>query len=334
MSASKPTDKASSKPFDKPSPKTKSKPTDKPPSKTKGKKQRKPLRKPPSVELPSAIDASGERLPVGLEPGWDAALSGSKFARWRTFILHYLVDRNGLQSAIKAGFSPNGASVTAFRLLSDPKVKAVIQAHEAALAKHLGISIEEYARETMAMATADPQELMQMRRVCCRYCHSPDPTKPLMKPSEVTAARQEHEARRAELLAKSGKDVMPEFEEPVAWYNPKQDPNPECLECRGEGEVQPFFADTRALKGSARKLFRGLRVGKDGLEMKTADQDAHWANMGRIIGAFKDRDQEPDATDVASAAALGATFGAAMAKSRETAEQVRSRRAASGMDGD
>ena len=42
------------------------------------------------------------------------------------FAREYLIDRNGTQAAIRAGFSPNSASVTASRLLAKAKVREIV----------------------------------------------------------------------------------------------------------------------------------------------------------------------------------------------------------------
>ena len=43
--------------------------------------------------------------------------------RQAAFVREYLVDLNGTQAAIRAGYSPNGADVQAIRLLGNAKPK-------------------------------------------------------------------------------------------------------------------------------------------------------------------------------------------------------------------
>jgi phage terminase small subunit len=47
--------------------------------------------------------------------------------RQTQFIAEYLVDFNGKQAAIRSGYSPRSAEVTASQLLSHPKVKAAAE---------------------------------------------------------------------------------------------------------------------------------------------------------------------------------------------------------------
>jgi phage terminase small subunit len=51
-----------------------------------------------------------------------------KSNRRQRFIEEYVVDCNGAQAAQRAGYSPNGASVTASRLLANANVRAEIEA--------------------------------------------------------------------------------------------------------------------------------------------------------------------------------------------------------------
>ena len=47
------------------------------------------------------------------------------------FVREYLVDRNGTQAAIRAGYSPKTAAAQASRLLRDVKVQQAVQQREA-----------------------------------------------------------------------------------------------------------------------------------------------------------------------------------------------------------
>ena len=50
--------------------------------------------------------------------------------RQEAFAREYSVDHNGRQAAIRAGYSPNGAEVTASQLLTKPKVQEALATHE------------------------------------------------------------------------------------------------------------------------------------------------------------------------------------------------------------
>lgn len=58
------------------------------------------------------------------------------YIEWQDrFIAEYCIDLNGTQAAIRAGYSPNGADVTAVRLLAQTRIRTEIDKRLAAIAK-------------------------------------------------------------------------------------------------------------------------------------------------------------------------------------------------------
>ena len=82
------------------------------------------------------------------------------------FIAEYLVDLNGTQAAIRAGYSPRSAKQTAHQLLTRPDVKAALsgvrQAKEdarQAAVQEMTLSVERTRREIARLAYFDPRKL-------------------------------------------------------------------------------------------------------------------------------------------------------------------------------
>ncbi len=71
------------------------------------------------------------------------------------FCREYIIDLNGTQAAIRAGYSENGASVQASTLLAIPKVKAFIDALKTKRATKLEIKAEDVLAETERLAMSD-----------------------------------------------------------------------------------------------------------------------------------------------------------------------------------
>lgn len=65
------------------------------------------------------------------------------------FVDEYLVDLNGSQAAIRAGYSKNGAEVTASRLLSNVNIKAMIDERKAARSERVQIN-SDYVLKRLA----------------------------------------------------------------------------------------------------------------------------------------------------------------------------------------
>lgn len=79
------------------------------------------------------------------------------------FVAEYPKDKNGKQAAIRAGYSPRSAEVTASRLLRDAKVKAAIEAElnklcgTAMTAAH--VTTERLLREYARLGFSDIRKL-------------------------------------------------------------------------------------------------------------------------------------------------------------------------------
>lgn len=71
------------------------------------------------------------------------------------FAREYLVDRNGKQAAIRAGYKPTSAEQAASRMLRDPAVKAYIEQGEAKLTEKVGLTAELVLEELLTIAQAD-----------------------------------------------------------------------------------------------------------------------------------------------------------------------------------
>ena len=72
------------------------------------------------------------------------------------FVAEYLIDLNGTQAAIRAGYSPNGADVAASRLLGDVRVSGAVQEAQKASLGKLQITADKVKHALAAIGFADP----------------------------------------------------------------------------------------------------------------------------------------------------------------------------------
>jgi len=63
------------------------------------------------------------------------------------FVREYLIDRNGTQAAIRAGYAKNSADVTACKLLINPKVKAAVAKGTEEHAERCAVTLESLTDE-------------------------------------------------------------------------------------------------------------------------------------------------------------------------------------------
>lgn len=244
-------------------------------------------------------------------------------AREAAFVAEYLVDLNGAAAARRAGYSARTARAIAAENLTKPHIQAAIKAAMEARAERVEVSADKVLGELWAIATADPNELMQFRRGCCRYCYGKGHR------FQRTVAEQER-ARRSwqeDLAEKQAKAEAEGSDAPVSLpfdelggtgWDPRRRPLDECPECFGEGQGEAFVTDTRNLGFGARRLYAGMKVTKDGVEIRTHDKIGALLNVGKHLGMFKDRVEHsgPDGgpielDDAAMAAKLAAIMEAA-----------------------
>ncbi len=80
-------------------------------------------------------------------------------ARQALFVEEYLVDLNATQAAIRAGYSSNGASAQAARLMKDPSVKTAIREAFQRRSERTQIRQDRVIKELARVAFFDPRKL-------------------------------------------------------------------------------------------------------------------------------------------------------------------------------
>lgn len=228
----------------------------------------------------------------------------------KRFVDEYLVDLNGTQAVIRAGYAKGSARQTATRLLTNAVVAAEIARRQKMLSEKTEITHEMVLERYWMIATANPNDLAQYRRENCRHCWGDNHLYQWTLPEYEAACLQAKEDGLADPPEAGGFD-----------FDPTRPPHPDCPQCRGEGVGRVFVTDTRKLTPQAAALYAGVKLGKDGLEVKTHNQLAALEAVGRHIGFFKDKVEV--STGDFDPAKLGAIFGEAMAKSRAMTEAMR-----------
>jgi phage terminase small subunit len=75
------------------------------------------------------------------------------------FVQEYVLDLNGTQAAIRAGYAAQSAAVTASQLLRFPKVAAAVDEALAARARRCDVTADRVLLELARVAYADPRDL-------------------------------------------------------------------------------------------------------------------------------------------------------------------------------
>lgn len=196
------------------------------------------------------------------------------------FVQEYCIDWNGTQAAIRAGYSPKTAQEQASRLLSNAMVQKAIEQRKQDLAELAELDASWVLKHWKAVADADSNELTQVRRCCCRFCHGVG--------HQYQWTQNEFMAAVDRALKSEGKLVPPDGLGGFG-YDENREPHPDCPECFGNGHERVHIADTRKLKGNAKALYAGVQRTKDGVKVLMRDKDAAVANISKYLGMLVER---------------------------------------------
>lgn len=217
----------------------------------------------------------------------DAALDGLT-EKESAFVDHYVKHRNATQAYDAAYDSRGGQYATrrteGYRLLNQPHVQAAIKARALASAQESSVNVGWLLERFLAIATADPRELIGLKVGCCRYCHG-EGFGYQWREREYAEAMVEAEriARDTPAVSVQWPDVAGGF-----GFNATLPPRDDCPECHGEGLERFVPRDTDKLSDDAVLLYGGVKVKRDGYEIIIADRAKALENAGRIMGAFTD----------------------------------------------
>lgn len=188
----------------------------------------------------------------------------------------------------EAGYqgSGNAAYVTASQLLRNPKVSRYVHHLRRERQSRYSAELDEVISQLKAIINANPNEISQYRRVNCRYCWGF---------GHQYQWRDAVEFNESGVEAKAKKRPAPRDDGGYG-YDQTLDPNPNCPRCNGEGRGEAVFADTRDIEGDAIHLLQGVKLGKFGIEILTADKDSARKELARLIllRATSDRQSQLD----------------------------------------
>ena len=205
-------------------------------------------------------------------------------ARQAKFVDLWLVTYNAKESYRDAGFAcknDNAAAAGASRLLSKVKSHPYMLARQVELFSRTAEVQNQLIATYHAASFADPRELVEYVRRCCRYCYGIG-HKFQLRPSEMERRRNQYEADKA--AAESENKTIGDFDELGGLgYDGKKSPSPDCPECDGEGEGHALFKDTGNLSPAALTLFEGVKEGKDGTELKIASQKGYRDGLAKLF---------------------------------------------------
>ena len=173
----------------------------------------------------------------------------------------------------------------AYELLKHSEISASVSTVQAKRVESAQMNRQTMLNLLTDIATADNNAFSEIQLRNCRHCWGVDfkyrwhseheYSRVLAETIDRNDKAQRDWQKNAELGAK-GPPPEPEplpNDEGGYGFRPPHDPNPECPYCLGEGIREVVFKDTRKLGPKERRLFAGVKMTKDGLEVKTASQE-------------------------------------------------------------
>ncbi|MGI6078863.1 MAG: terminase small subunit [Fastidiosipilaceae bacterium] len=203
----------------------------------------------------------------------------------KMFVKEYLIDLNATQAAIRAGYSPKHANKQAQNLMLREDIQKAIQKEMQKREQRTEITADKVLQQWWDIATANPNDIICLRRVCCRHCYGKDFEFQWRDKKEYEQA-----IKAADATAKAN-ETPPIYPSNAGGYgfNRLLRPNPDCPYCAGEGQPELHIKDTRDLDPKARLLFAGVKQTRDGFEVKMRDQDKAMENVAKHLGMFTEK---------------------------------------------
>lgn len=170
----------------------------------------------------------------------------------------------------------------------------------------VGIDLASLVQDTHDIAQADPNEIIRAFSGCCRHCHGTNHAWQWRDIEEYVAEcdkiEQDNQTRREQAPpgVRTRDKSPPIYPDDLGGggfgYDAHAKPHAACPQCMGAGLRHVVLADTADLSPSARKLYKGIKIGKDGqLEVLLHDQMAARDMLHRMAGVYKDAPKAPGA---------------------------------------
>ena len=236
-------------------------------------------------------------------------------AKQQRFVDEYLIDLNATQAAIRAGYSEKTARQIGEQNLSKLYIQTAIRERQSAIQAELHIEQRDVLTRLHQIATADPNQLTQIRRVPCRYCYGEDHKYQWRTEDEFQAACDRATEKEKALPTDDG----------GYGYTTKKPPHPDCPMCDGDGVEKLVLQDTRNLPPAALALFAGAQNSKDGVVIKMHDQASAWDKIARHLGFYNDK-MEVAIADSEALDALAEIGEEARRQSALLAEKIKQRK--------
>lgn len=166
-------------------------------------------------------------------------------------------------------------------LMKRPGVAERISELQRQVGETLAFGVHDVLKEWTDIARADPGDLINFKRICCRHCWGKDHEYQWSAPLEFAQSQ-------AAWIEAGSKGKAPKDKGGYG-YTYLRAPNASCPFCHGQGHEHVEISDTTKLTGTARKLYAGVKITKNGVEVLMRSQDGALRNIAQALGMFAER---------------------------------------------
>ena len=182
-------------------------------------------------------------------------------------------------------WTDNTVDVKACQAAATDKIKLRLKELQDEFKERNMVTAEKILQKWWDIVEADPNDIIHIRRVCCRYCFGID-----FQYQWRDEAEYERACQNAIAIALEAEKV-PVLPSNAGGYGFDKllRPHPKCPWCSGEGKEEVHVEDTRFLPPKAKALFAGVKVTQAGIEIKFHDQAKAMENAAKHLGMFVER---------------------------------------------
>jgi phage terminase small subunit len=199
------------------------------------------------------------------------------------FVEEFVISLDPRDAARRAGLAEQDGP----RLLASHQIQQAISLASRRALSRQQVYLEDTLSNLVALRDADPNELVELRRVNCRHCHGQDHEYQF---TDLEHRHAESDHRATMLRIPNPEDRVPFDEKGGAGFRLNAPPAPDCPACDGDGVLRVIVKDTRTLSRGARLLYDGVKVGAGGsVEVKFRDRGWAEDRIARYAGMFNDR---------------------------------------------
>lgn len=244
------------------------------------------------------------------------------------FVDHYIANNfNATRAYRDAGYTAkndNVAAVEGSKALRKPKIAAYLRHRMKEAFDRIEEEQDKLLMTMTLVAYGDPNELIEHRRECCRYCYG-EGHRYQFTPREFEDYEAEFEQKLVEFKAEHPDAPLPEIDpKGGTGFDPRKLPHEDCPECFGEGRERTVMKDTRFLSPAAQAMYAGVKQTKDGFEMLMHSQEKARETLAKIRKLYDDKAEV--VIGVVPQEKLDAMYADALATAEKGREEARQRR--------